>query len=130
MIILTETRFSEGTITYNSDYFSFNSARSEKSGGGISVFCKNILDCRMPEINYISSGSIKVVHIKLHALRSKNMNTIAVYSPPNHNDLSGFTSDTDDLLKSIPNLETTVIGGDMNINLLSLDNSEQNLTLK
>ena len=48
-----------------------------------------------------------------------------VYCPPCHNILTSFTSDIDDPLKSIPNLETTVIGGDMNMNLLSPDNSER-----
>ena len=53
------------------------------------------------------------------------MNIIAVYRPPYHNNLTRFTSDIDDILKSIPILETTVIGGDININLISPDNSER-----
>ena len=61
VIILTETRFSEG-ITYKvPGYISFNSARSEKSRAGVSVFLKNNLGCRITEINNVSSESIKLV---------------------------------------------------------------------
>ena len=125
VIILTETRFSEGSTDSIPNCSSLNSARSEKSGGGVSVFIKNNLDCRITEVNNVSSESIEFVHIKLQAPHSKNMNIIAVYRPPYHNNLTRFTSDIDDLLKSIPNLETTVIGGDTNIHLLSPDNSER-----
>ena len=38
VIILTETRFSEGNNDNIPGFISFNSARSEKSGGGVSVF--------------------------------------------------------------------------------------------
>ena len=48
-----------------------------------------------------------------------------VYRPPYFNKLTRFTSDINDLLKSIPNLETSVIGRDTNINLLSPNNSER-----
>ena len=65
VIILTETRFSEGNTDNNPCYVSFNSARSEKSGGAVSVFLKNDLDCRITEINNVSSESIEFVHIKL-----------------------------------------------------------------
>ena len=53
------------------------------------------------------------------------MNVIAVDRPPYHNNLPRITSDIDDLLKTIPNLETTVFGGNININLLLPDNSER-----
>ena len=71
------------------------------------------------------SESIEFVHKKLQAPRCKNINIIAVYRPPYHNSLTRFTSAIDDLLKSISNLETTVIGEDINTNLISPDNSER-----
>ena len=77
------------------------------------------------EVNNVSSESLEFVHIKLQASHSKDMNIIAVFCPPYHNDLTRFTSDIDDLITSIPDLETTVIGGDIKIKLLSPDNSER-----
>ena len=73
----------------------------------------------------MSSESIEFVHKKLQAPHSKNMSIIAVYRPPYHNNITCFTACIYDLLKSIQNLETTVIGGDINTNLLSPDNSER-----
>ena len=54
VIILTETRFSQGLTDNIPGYISFNSARSEKSGGGVSVFREIILDCRITERNNVS----------------------------------------------------------------------------
>ena len=39
----------------------------KKTGGGVSVFLKNSLYCRITEINNVSSESIEFVHIKLQA---------------------------------------------------------------
>ena len=50
VIILTETRFSEGNTDNNTGYVPFISGRPEKSGGGVSVFLNNNLDCRKTEI--------------------------------------------------------------------------------
>ena len=49
---------------------------------------KNNLDCRVREINKMSSESFEFVPIKLQAFRCKNMNIIAVYRPPYHNNLT------------------------------------------
>ena len=89
VIILTETRFSQGiTITDNiAGYITFNSTRSEKSGDGVTVFLKIILDCCITEIIKASLKSIESVHIKFHASRSKNINIIAVYRPPYYHHL-------------------------------------------
>ena len=125
MIVLTETRCSEGNTDYIPGYVSFNSARSEKSGGGVYVFLKNNLGCCITETNDVSSESIEFVHVKLQEHRSTNIFVIVPYRPPYHNSLTRFTSDTDDILKSVPKLQTTVIGGDTNIHLLSPDNSKR-----
>ena len=51
VIILTETSFSEGNNDNIPGYIYFNSARSEKKiGGGVSVFIKNNIDCRITEV--------------------------------------------------------------------------------
>ena len=60
----------------------------------------------------------------MKAPRSKK-NIIAVYRPSYHNDLIRFTSDNDDLLKSILIIETIVPNGDININLLTPDNNKR-----
>ena len=53
------------------------------------------------------------------------MNILALYRSPYHNNRTHFTSDIDDLLRSNPNLEMHLIGGDINKNLSYPDNSEQ-----
>ena len=125
MIVLTETRCSEGNTDYIPGYVSFNSARSEKSGGGVYVFLKNNLGCCITETNDVSSESIEFVHVKLQEHRSTNIFVIVPYRPPYHNSLTRFTSDTDDLLKSVPSLETTFISGDTSINFISTVKSER-----
>ena len=52
----------------------------------------------------------------MQALRSKYINRMAVYRPPPHKNLTRFSPEIDDLLKSISNLETAVFGGDIIIN--------------
>ena len=43
VVILKETKFSEGNADNVQGYISFNSALSEKSGGGVSVFLKKTI---------------------------------------------------------------------------------------
>ena len=105
-------------------YISFKSVRWESFGGGVSVFHKNNLDFRITEINNISLENIESVYIKLETPRSKKKKLIAVYRLPYHKIRNQFTSDIDDLLKKNSNLETISIGGDLNLNLLSPDDSE------
>ena len=72
----------------------------------------------------MSPESIESVRINIQAPLCKNVNVVAVYRPPYHNNLPRFTSVIYDILKSISNLETTVNGG-----LLSPDNSERSLNV-
>ena len=66
--------------------------------------------------NNVPTESIELVGVKIQALRFKNINSMAVYRPPHRKNFTPFSSETDDLLKSISILETAVFDGDININ--------------
>ena len=124
-ISLTESWLQDGNkkLADMNRYVSFHSLRSDKGGGGISVYVRDIDHATVIEGTCISTDYIECLGLKLET-EYKIVYVLAFYRPPNAN-VDLFIEKFAELLllvDSCANSELYVCG-DFNIDLLELDNS-------
>ena len=62
------------------------------------------------------------VHNKLHSPNKKIINIVGIYRSPSHGVRARFLSEVEKITKSFSSRELSVLSGDINIDLLKLDN--------
>ena len=130
IIILTETWFMGNFSDSIDGYHGYHSNRNPDTsgnGGGVSVFIKKALLCKIYIELYENSPEIEVIHLKLNMNDSKIYHIIAVYRPPNNTLLNNYFEKIDSILEKISPRETILLAGDLNINGLCNNSTNVNL---
>ena len=65
---------------------------------------------------------IEFVHVKLHSPNKKTINIVGIYRAPSHGVRARFLSEVEKITNSFSSRELNVLCGDINIDLLKLDN--------
>ena len=121
VFILTETWLTNSTSSLCSikGYNAYHSIRCFQTGGGVSVFVKDIYCCHLNLC--VNNDVIEMVSAKVKLARNKCVEVVGLYRPPSGNIYSFIHTleETFDNLK--PNLNPTIVGGDFNICLFKSD---------
>ena len=127
IIIMSETWLNDEKQQNIVGYQSFHCYRDlNRSGGGISAFVNNSLNAKCFLISSENSHDLEHLHIKLLSNELK-CDLIAVYRPPNQGTIDDFLFKIDEMLSNIPSSQKIILGGDLNINLLSDYSGSQKL---
>lgn len=122
VIILTETWFSNSNQQVIPNYTAYNSFRSTKTGGGVSIFIHNNYDsCAIPNITYCDDN-IESCGAKI-TLGNKRMciNLVGIYRPPNTNSSNFGELINSKILSKLSSQQRVCIAGDFNLNLLNVN---------
>lgn len=123
ILALSETWFSEDYHTGVNGYSSFHSYRTNKRGGGISLFVKNCYNASIiPEFTYVSD-IIELCTVKVD-IKEYELYVIGVYRPPNKSNVDLVTEKIKDVLDGFDRNKNIVLIGDFNIDLLYGTESE------
>ena len=130
ILMLTETWLDDTTISCINlpNFYGYHSTRTDKKGGGVSIFLHNKFNAiPIPSMN-INNSTIECVGVKVNYC-NKNYNFICVYRPP-RSSLDAFNNTISELLGELPRNDINFIAGDFNINMLDTDPSNQILAFK
>ena len=84
VVVLSETWLKDGSYDDLPGYKAFNSVRTEKLGGGLSIFCRNNLDYKILEVSNSNTEVMEYVHVQLHNANKKPINIVGIYRAPGH----------------------------------------------
>ena len=90
-------------------------------GGGLSIFCRDVLSFKALEVSKSNSEVIEHVHVKLHSSNKKTVIIVGIYRAPSHGVRARFLSEVEKITNTFSNRELNVLCGDININLMKLD---------
>nr|CAI5831224.1 unnamed protein product [Callosobruchus analis] len=120
VITLTETwlnhQISSETVTL--DKYKFLRADRGSRGGGVGVYIKKIINCRMILSNISDYLEQLWINVKLY---DKSYVIGVVYRPPSANISNCLTELEDTIVKLLPTSDNLLITGDLNINILVPD---------
>nr|CAI5832947.1 unnamed protein product [Callosobruchus analis] len=120
IITLTETwlnhQISSETVTLDK-YKSLRADRGSR-GGGVGVYIKKIINCRMILSNISDYLEQLWINVKLY---DKSYVIGVVYRPPSSNISNCLTELEDTIVKLLPTSDNLLITGDLNINILVPD---------
>ena len=122
VIVLTETWFTESLCGNIEGYESYHVYRSDKSGGGVSVYVRCGLQSRkLPELTFISDiCEICTIEVMPNPKqRSNNIMISGIYRAPNA-PMAPFLNHLINMLPIYSN-KSAIIAGDLNIDLLEID---------
>ena len=126
---LTETWFM-GNISETIDgYHGYHCNRNPETsgnGGGVSVFIKKSLKCKIHLESYENLPEIEFIHIKLNLNPLNKYNILAIYRPPNGVLMNNFFEKIESILDKISPRESIILAGDLNINGLHNNNTTNN----
>lgn len=126
VIILSETWFVDMLCSEVDGYCGYHVCRTEKGGGGVSIYVRLGLQCR-PLLDYntvTDSHEICCVEVLPDPTNPTNNCTIlGIYRPPNAR-VAPFLTHLEALTSSIPN-KSIILCGDFNIDLLNEGNNDE-----
>jgi len=116
IIVLTETWFCAESVMEIEGYSSFHVYRTDRRGGGISVFVRTDLnsECVVDWSNINDFCEMCYVQVSLDQWKAK---IIGIYRPPDR-DIVSFCDYIEPVLNRIRNSELTILVGDVNIDLI------------
>ena len=122
IIVLTETWFSENQIDFIPGYKQYNCCRKDRIGGGVSIFFRADLKLKstLMDSNITENAETLTVNLRLNS--GLVINIVGIYRPPSSRCYSGFLSEIEQKLESLPRNENNVFIGDFNVDLLSRTN--------
>ena len=125
VLVLTETWFELDSLKYIPGYRGYHEVREGVRSGGVSVYvAEHISASVLPQFTYVDS-MIEVCTVQL-SLNNSITNIVGIYRP--HGDtIVNFINSLESILNGALNDNSTILLGDLNINLLSEDNSTSNL---
>ena len=94
----------------------------EKTGGGLSIFCRIDLSFKTLEVSKSTSEVIKHVHVKLHSSNKKTSNIVGIYRAFSHGVRARFLPEVEKITNTFSSRELNVLCGDINIDLMKLHN--------
>ena len=119
VIVLTETWFSYGLCQEIDGYVGFHVFRSEREGGGVSVYVRQGIKCsQLTEYSTITD-SHEICAVELSLQQNTNLNNftlICVYRPPDAS-LPLLADHLSNLLTNLAS-RSIILCGDLNIDLL------------
>ena len=128
VIILTETWLSDSNKECYPlpGYDSKHIVRSDKRGGGVSIYFKNSYSSQLitPLCNISNSYESIFITLKSSDFVAP-LNIGGIYRVPGFENVDLFFNFIETLQNHNLNLENTLIGGDFNINILNLDNNNK-----
>ena len=83
---------------------------------------KDDLSFKALEVSKSNSEVIEHVHVKLHSSNKKTINIVGIYRAPSHGVRARFLSEVEKITNTFSSRELNVLCGDININLMKLDN--------
>jgi hypothetical protein len=108
-------------------YTGFHQPRLDRTGGGVSIYVKTSLSSSDVVCPLVVS-SFEYIAKLVHLTDNSDILVLCVYRPPS-TDVNVFVSEYDSLLSAfsdlLPNVCKWIIGGDFNINLLSLSDCSE-----
>lgn len=108
-------------------YTGFHQPRLDRTGGGVSIYVKTSLSSSDVVCPLVVS-SFEYIAKLVHLTDNSDILILCVYRPPS-TDVNVFVSEYDSLLSAfsdlLPNVCKWIIGGDFNINLLSLSDCSE-----
>ena len=126
IIVLTETWAKDETHTlcHIPGYVSVHNFRSDRRGGGVSIFVKETIRFDTIETLNISSDSIESAAITIYCPDSdKKINVLGIYRPPKGDANLFINKLSDTLSQNNFTSDETIITGDFNICLLKENHS-------
>ena len=130
IIILSETWFMGTNTGSINGYYGYHCTRNPDdsgNGGGVSVFVKIILSCKIYVSAIENLPELEYIHIKLNIDMADTYHIIALYRPPNGSLINRFFEKIDTILDRVPTRCKLILAGDLNINGLSANNNMSNL---
>lgn len=126
VIGITESWLQEhNSALYNlENYKHFSRVRHSRSGGGVSLFIKDTISCRIIEEISLVNDIIECLFIEIkksEVQTSQDVIVGVIYRPPN-TDIRLFNDSLSEIIHRIHNNKLIYLLGDFNINLLNTDN--------
>nr|CAH7734380.1 unnamed protein product [Callosobruchus chinensis] len=124
IITLTETWLNNQTSsdTVTIDKYNLLRADRDSRGGGVAIYIKKIINCRIIFSNISDCVEQLWIHVKLY---DKSYVIGAVYRPPSANISKCLSELEDSIVKLLPTSDILIITGDLNINMLVPDRKTQ-----
>lgn len=122
IIVLTETWFSDTYCDGFDDYCAFHVCRTNRRGGGVSIFVRNRYKVEL--IDKLCNNIYEYCDIKIY-VNNVIINIMGVYRPPSDVNIQEFTGIMERKLSLIDSTELCFVCGDLNIDLLNPNNTEQ-----
>ena len=121
ILVISETWFMEGSIKNIPNYKGYHVTRPGGRGGGISIYVRDNLESVAIDLASFQTNTIEINTVKLK-IRNQDIHIIGIYRP--HSDsISNFTATLRQILETPPFSSMKVIlTGDLNINLLNIQN--------
>ena len=124
VIILTETFFCETDFHDIPGYQSHHSYRTDKRGGGVSVFVKSCFISSIVNEKSMVVDSAEICTVDISITPSLKIKFIGFYRPPS-SDIREFCRKLTAILSDFSTSDILLLGGDANINLFN-NNSQIN----
>jgi len=121
VLVFTETWFSHENVVDVDGYIGYHTCRSNRRGGGVSVYVRSTLVSRQLSewSGIVDSCEMSGVEFNFN---DKHIKILGVYRPPDCNVIS-FSDCMENLLSVVKRTEYVFLIGDINMDLLSNDDS-------
>lgn len=124
VVILSETWFGVDGVQSVVGYRDYHSCRTDKRGGGVSLYVSNHLKSKINSDLTFNSHIAEFCSVDISTLSQQKFNVTGFYRPPDSAAIIPFCDLLrDKILASFSPSQKVLLGGDANINLLSNDAS-------
>ena len=119
VLVLTETWFSECTITEIDGYVSYHTYRKDSRGGGVSIYVRNSFSTKCITNFMIESPDVEMCAVTVNFSSELRYDVLGFYRPPSGN-LSLFNSYIlSNILTEYTSSTPVILCGDFNIDLIN-----------
>ena len=126
VLVLTETWFAEDTCVNITGYTGYHVCRSDKRGGGVSVYVdKNISSCNVGVHSYIGN-EVELNTVKLKLSPQTEVCIVGIYRPPEKQNIVEFSSILRNTVSQYSRNMPIYLAGDFNIDLLQRGETKKN----
>ena len=122
LIVLGETWFNDTNNCNLPGNKAFNSVRTEKTGGGLLIFCRNYVSFKVLEVSNSDTEVHEHAHVKFHSPYKKTINIIGTYRASSHGVRARFLLKFEKIANYFSSRELNVLCCDVDIDFLKLDN--------
>ena len=122
VMVLSETWFNDFTVASLDGYLGYHSARDERRGGGVSVYVQDSITSAAISQLSLSGPVFECVAVKLTVSNGENICVVGIYRHPVRHNILSFTDSLANILNTFSNNQSVFLVGDVNIDLLQLDN--------